>query len=405
MRKVYLSESSVSDVLSGRLLPRFLFDRVKVHETSVGDSEAFPESDGYPFDYMLLKERFSNVCDALEGAGIDMLDEDGMVSRLSDLMAECRRIEKPVRDVLERICENSVNRLFAIPKDMVAIECRLVDKITYSKSIRLRPDEEDNSDLFDDTEDIRMSRKAVGKRRFVNSLIQGASYSYSNMTELYGEDISKLNPRLMELYGMIVAISDYLLFSKKEDMTDDNPMQGSYVETHLGIHGEKTTIKAQGVIFPLLLRETIRGMFELFSSHGLPKDTSKAMYVVGKADFMLAEPWDMRLGVGLWDKVFGSVKDTNMVPYMFMELVSLRIGEFNHVMREVLSGTKKGGRIMKALAIKAEYCDGYQQFTNRIDARNTDKSVISDSYFAGADASGYEIDSDADGSDVIEEND
>ena len=40
----------------------------------------------------------------------------------------------------------------------------------------------------------------------------------------------------------------------------------------------------------------------------------------------------------------------------------------------------------------AEYDNGYQQFTNRINARNVDKSLIQDSYFTGADEGGFEID-------------
>ena len=51
----------------------------------------------------------------------------------------------------------------------------------------------------------------------------------------------------------------------------------------------------------------------------------------------------------------------------------------------------------------AEYDNGYQQFTNRINAKNLDKSLIKDSYFSGAETNGYELDSEDDNGDVIEE--
>ena len=404
MRKIYLKESSISKVLNKRLLPQFLFKMVKTHTTSLGDNSMFPSDDEYPFDYILLKTRYNEVCDAMEELNLGNLNEDELVSELSKLVKECKELEKPIRDSLERICENSVNRLFAIPSEMINFKCKLVDSIKFKKAIRLRPEnDEDIKYTFNDVDDIEFSKKAVEKRRLINSLIQGASYLYANIMGLYIEDIDKINGNLIPLYRKITIINDYLLFTKQEEMTDDKPMQGSYVETHLGNSDERTTITAQGIIFPLLLQETIRGMFELFSAHGLPKDINKAKYIIKKADFVLAEPWDLRLGVGLWKKIFGKIQDTNMIPYMFTSLIKLPIEEFNSAVKEILSSTAKGDKIINNLIQNAEYDNGYQQFQNRINAKNLDKSLIKDSYFNGAETNGYEIDDETNQGDVIEE--
>ena len=404
MKKIYLRESSISNVLNKRLLPQFLFKMVKTHTTSLGDNSMFPNDDEYPFDYMLLKTRYNEVCDAMEELNLANLNEDELVSELSALVKQCKELEKPVRDSLERICENSINRLFAIPSETINFKCKLVDSIKFKNAIRLRPEsDEDIKYTFADVHDIEFSKKAIEKRRFINSLIQGASYLYANVMGLYIEDIDKINRELIPLYRKITIINDYLLFTKEEEMTDDKPMQGSYVETHLGNEDERTTITAQGIIFPLLLQETIKGMFELFSAHGLPKDINKAKYVIKKSDFVLAEPWDLRLGVGLWKKIFGRIQDTNMIPYMFTNLIKQPTEEFADSIREILSSTAKGEEIINSLMASAEYDNGYQQFTNRINARNVDRSLIKDSYFTGAETNGYEIDSDGESSDVIEE--
>jgi hypothetical protein len=404
MKKIYLKENSIQSVLSGRLLPQFLFKMVKTHTTSLGDNEVFPNGDEYPFDYIILKERFNEVCDAIEDLGISDLSEDSLMSELSSLLNECKELETPVRDSLERICENAVNRLFAIPEGILNIKCKLVDRIKFKNAIRLRPESDgDIKYTFTDVHDIDFSKKAIGKRRVINSLIQGGSYLYANVIGLYIDEINRINPRLLQLYRAITAINDYLLFTKKEEMTDDKPMQGSYVETHLGMDDEKTTINVQGIIFPLLLQETIKGLFELFSAHGLPTDKEKAKYIIKKADFVLAEPWDLRLGVGLWKRVFGKVQDTNMIPYMFTSLVKLDTDSFNSIMKEILSNTQKGNELINDLMQQAEYDNGYQQFTNRINAKNLDKSLIQDSYFTGAETNGYEIDDTIEDGDVIEE--
>jgi len=101
--------------------------------------------------------------------------------------------------------------------------------------------------------------------------------------------------------------------------------------------------------------------------------------------------------------IFGGVEDTNMIPYMFTSFVKIPTDEFNLSVKEILSNTEKGNEIVNSLIKNAEYDNGYQQFTNRINARNVDKSLIQDSYFTGAETNGYEIgDDEADG-DVIEE--
>ena len=405
MKKIYISENTISNVVNGRLLPQFLFKLVKTHTTSLGDNEAFPSSDDYPFDYVLLKKRYNEVCDAIDDIGLVSLNEDDLVSELSSLVTECKRLEEPVRDALEKICENALNRLFAIPEESINMPFKLVDKIKFKSAIRMRPESNDDVKYtFKDIADIDLSNKAVGKRRFINALIQGAAYLYSGIEGLYIDDIDKINPKLPRLYRKIRIINDYLLFTKKEEMSDDKPMQGSYVETHLGIADAKTTIKVQGLVFPLLFQESIKGLFELFSAHGLPQDRNKAQYIVKKADFVLAEPWDLRLGVGLWKMIFGGVEDTNMIPYMFTSFVKIPTNEFNLSVKEILSNTEKGNEIVNSLMKDAEYDNGYQQFTNRINAKNVDKSLIKDSYFTGAETNGYELDSDVEEGDVIEEN-
>ena len=404
MKKIYINEGFMSNVVKGRLLPQFLFKLVKTHTTSLGDNEAFPTSDEYPFDYALLKERYNEVCDAIDDIGLESLDEDYLMSELSSLVTKCKELETPVRDALEKVCENALNKLFAIPEESINMTFKLVDRIKFKSPIRMRPESSDSLKYnFKDIADIDLSNKAIGKRRFIDALIQGASYLYANVEGLYIDDIDRINPELPRLYRKIRIINDFLLFTKKEEMSDDKPMQGSYVETHLGIDDAKTTIKAQGIIFPLLFHEAIKGLFELFSAHGLPQDREKAQYIIRKADFVLAEPWDLRLGVGLWRMIFGGVEDTNMIPYMFTSFVKIPTDEFNLSVKEILSNTEKGNEIINALMTDAEYDNGYQQFTNRINARNVDKSLIQDSYFTGAETSGFEIDSEEEEG-VIEEN-
>lgn len=405
MKKVYIKEESINALNKQRLLPKFLFKAVKNHVTSLGDNEAFPNGGEYPFDYTVLKKRYNEVCDSIESLNLESLEEDYLMTLLSKLIKECKDLEKPIRHELERICENALNRLFAIPKEIVNMEFRLVDKVTFKGAVRVTPEnDEDVKYSFKDINDIEHSNKVVEKRRFINALIQGAAYTYARNEELYADDINAINSSLLPLYEQVNIINDYLLFTKKEELSDDKPMQGSYAETHIGMQEEKSSIEVQGIIFPLLFQESIKGLFDLFSAHGLPSDKQKAQYIIKKADYILAEPWDMRLGVGIWNQLFGDIEDTNAVPYVFVEYVKLPTDEFNVSTKEILSNTERGNEILSSMIDKATYDSGYNAFQNRINAKNVNKAVINDSYFTASELDGFNLDGEEDG-DVIEEDD
>lgn len=405
MKKVYIKEGQITKDL---LLPRFLFDAVRAHETSLGDNPAFPGEDDYPFDYTVLKERFRDLHQQMSDVGIPILPVNKLITYLSDMVVKCREMEKPIKDSLEKLCENAVNRLFAIPEGAVNINCKLVDKVSYEISVGVTPEGSNGAGFkFKDISDFDMSKLAIAKRRLINSLIMGAAASFTDMKTLYMEDLSKLNPELFDLYDKIMVLNEYLTFVMREEMTDEKPKQGSYVEVHVGFNGKKSTIDAQGIIFPLLLHDTIKGLFELFSVYGLPEDRKKAEYIIKKSDFLLAEPWDMRFGVRLWQLIFDRMEladNTNIIPYIFMEIVKLPVEEFNMVMKEFFMNTEKSDEIMNSFIEKSRYNDGYQKFQNRINARNMDRAVIADSYFTASELDGYDIDGE-EGGDVIEEND
>ena len=403
MKKIYINENQINKDL---LLPTFLFDAVRSHETSLGDNPAFPGEDDFPFDYAVLKERLRDLHAQMNDVGIPLGNTEELVSHLSALVRKCKEMEKPIKDSLEKLCENAVNRLFAIPDGAVNFRCKLVDKVQYKVQIGVTPEDSHNRKFkFKDISDFELSKGAVAKRRLINSLIMGAAEYYSNMKTLYMDDLNKLNPQLLDLYDQIMTLNSYLTFVTKEKIDDNHTKQGSFVEVHVGFNGKKSTIEAQGVIFPLMFHDAIKGFFELFSVYGLPEDVEKSKYIISKADFLLAEPWDMRFGAKLWTLIFDRMEladDTNIIPYVFMELVKLPTEEFNVVVKEFFMGTEKADEIMSKFIEKSRYNDGYQKFKNRINARNMDRAVIADSYFTASELDGYDIDGD-EGGDVIAE--
>ena len=375
-------------------LPKFLFDRVKVHNTSLGDNVAFPPEEDYPFDYKILKNRFNEICDALQYLDIEFKDDNELQTYLGKLLQRCKEIEEPIRPYLIKICENWVNKQLSIPAETIILNCELTNEIKPKNAFRLMPEDSDMRDFdFEDINDFDNVGKVIMKRRLINALIQGISYN-CNMYGDINSELAELNQELPRLYEQISIINDYLLFVKEEKITDDKPNQGACVEVMLGSNGDKTEINVQGLIFPYLLQETFRGFFELFASHGLPEDNKKANYIIRQADFLLAEPWDMRMGVGLWKLLSEDINDPKILPYFFTTLCELPVDEFNEYIKEAFAKTKKGKEFIKSLIDESMYFVKQNSFIDIEPLRNDDEAILNDGYISSDELDDYVIEED-----------
>lgn len=374
-------------------LPKFLFKNLKNHTTSLGNNEAFPPDREFPFDYYIIKKRYNDVCERLvELEGKESLNNvDELINKLSKYISKCKQIEEPIKDGLIEICENSINALFNVPKETIILRCELINEINPKHSLRVLPEDDDYQ--FDDLNEFETSNKVVLKRRLINSLIQGASYCYSS--NLLLNDLYQLNNELPDLYERIRAINDYLLFAKQEKISDKHPMQGACVEVELGREGEKTEINVQGILLPYLFTETIRGFLELFASHGLPQDNKKADYIIKHADFLLAEPWDLRFGVGLWELLANDIEDITVIPFFFSKLCELPTNEFNEILKEIFAKTKKGKEYIENIINDSIHDMEMMSLVSTINTKNQDSEfLINDEFMSDEDLDNFVINED-----------
>ena len=402
MKKIYLKEESLRDNKEELLLPKFIYRAVMKGNTPIGGNSSLPDSDSHDFEYRMLKSRMSDIYASLGKFGYDGKSSEELKTELSRLLTECAELEKPVRPFLEKLCFNTLVKMFDIPSEIMTIDCKLVDKVKLSSKVSVKPDDSLTSDyMFEDSDEADEMKKEIEKRMMINTLIQGASYALSNKHDLYYEGLRSVNRKLSWYYNRINVINDYLTFMEKADITDKNPRQGSTVEVTVGTNMDKATVTAQGVIFPLLLRESIRGMLELFSYHSLPSDVDKARYIVNKSDFLLAEPWNMRFGIPMWERIERFFSDTKLFPYSFMIFTEAPEDEFSRVLKNMFLRTKNSLRFASRLADEASEMKDYFGFKEKMDMKRLDKTLIGDSYFSADELDTVSIDSDDEG-EIIE---
>lgn len=364
-------------------LPEGIKDDILQNRTSLGNNPAVPDIFDVPYLLKAAESEFNGVKKSLSEIG-DIDAQDVTINgALSALINKCVKIETPFRSELERICYNYVISLFSIPDDVIDLSFELCDSVdTTRDSILLDPIDGEMS--FEDVDDAMSIDSEVMKRRFLDALCMGIALKLStNISESLSEEISRLDPSLPELYKKITTLNRYLLFTIDElEMTDNDKKQIGTFELKLGSEDVKSHIEAQGMIFPVLLCESIRGILELFISHGLPEKMDMAKMVLGKSDFLKAEPWDMRIGPHLWRMLSKSLTDVDFtdMPYLLKRISSLKADKFNFLMKEVLAGTKKGRSIMASICRKAKNDSEYDKFVDKMDKMQSGKGIITDDY-------------------------
>ena len=316
--------------------------------------------DGGPLGERFLRKalttEYDNARNALRSMGrIESVKAGDIGSAFQELLVKCQKIESANRDALEKLASNYVIDLFSVPDDTVRIEARLVGAIEDGDAISpVEPFDGDTGFEAADIEDLSGIDGKVAKRHFLNALNMGAGKRMSANIRGYIEDLYDIDSRLPQMYKELLALNDYMIFDSPDlGISDKSRNQIGIVNVRYGSRDELVTISARGVVFPVLLSELIRGFMELFSAHGLPKERDRAEYVLKKADYLKAEPWQMRIGPYMWNIFTGYFEDTDTgdMPYIYQTLSR------DKALREK-------GRI---------------SFNGKMNKRKDDKSIITDS--------------------------
>lgn len=215
----------------------------------------------------------------------------------------------------------------------------------------------------------------------VNALIAGASMYYGSNIEYYIREIYKINPELIRLYAEITKYNMAMLYNQPDTIKSVERCDSGKVDLYIGNEDERIKIKAEGVIFPVLLEYTIRGILETASQQGLPLDRDKAEYILSKADYRLAENWDLRLGLPLWSILMSDIEkcgenlDEIGSNFIIMEISRLHPEVFNNYLQNAFKQTKKGLSMTKELIDTIQYNKEVDDFNNFVQTKNSKYSI------------------------------
>ena len=116
------------------------------------------------------------------------------------------------------------------------------------------------------------------------------------------------------------------------------------------------TVKARAATFPLLIHELVKGVYEVFGTHGLPDDPKQQELVMNAEDTLPAEIWDSRLGPIFWEKFVATYPSElfeddmkHIQHYLFMRFSKLDAKEFFRVAKLILNGDPQGTQFIQKM--------------------------------------------------------
>ena len=182
------------------------------------------------------------------------------------------------------------------------------------------------------------------------------------MYQLVPQKIQQItgSQELINQYGVLMSINDTLYWQLSDDMMQ--MMMGGGAGAVGGSEEverdtDPPTIKARAINFPILVHELIKGMMELFSHQGEPEDKDLFQQVMQHEDTLEKEMWDLRLGPAIWDRIRNQfpediLTDENKVEiqnYLLVEIFKLPARRFLTLMKEVISGSETGKRLLQQI--------------------------------------------------------
>lgn len=315
-------------------IPSFIKKVFNTRKHTLGENPIFPESDETTFEEKILKNRFNDLKEKLKKIGIESSNEFEINKIFVESIKKCIKIENENKQALNELAIKTIRDLFNIPNDIIMTG--VLGEIGEDNQAKYPSEYEIE---FDNTKRIQEVQKEVYKRRVINSLIQGLSTKISEDIKNILPELYDINPALPELYYKIMIINSFLNFINKGSEQSSNAGV-----VYVDISKDPIRIDAYGMVFPVLLFELSKGVLELFSSHALPDNMEEANYILSKSDFSMAESWDQRLGVPIWELIDKSIPVTKKDKKydLFYYIINLPVDEFNNTLKEILSNTKEG---------------------------------------------------------------
>lgn len=370
----------------------------------------FPQTGDEPnknFQELLASERYKQVVAKMRqytGTNATIRGTQGMTPLMQQMMSAHNQIlqfEQNHRRELEQLAVELVMKELGIPEGSVQYDARIIGMGEFNPEDFNHDQEEQGGEeegeqemdfgneieIVNDLEKLDLEK---AKRRFINTIIQGASKRGHYMYHYVEDRVRQIvgNDRIIGLYGIMMSVNDALYWQLPNDTMKSMGQAGNIAgREDVDRQTDPPTVKARAVNFPVLIHELIKGTLELVALHGRNRDEEgneeDFSDVEESEDTLEKEMWDLRLGPAIWDRIRSKFPEDVLTDetkgiiqlIVFQHIFKKPAKEFLVFMKEVVSNSDNGKRLMETLvrAIEEDINNyDYEQTMSEFDDELTD---------------------------------
>jgi hypothetical protein len=283
--------------------------------------------------------------------------------------------EKELTEIGERIIKEYYSRMLeGVDLDIAIVDPFDEEKMQMATKMQKENEEEEEEEEKEEKEEpkypefevpIKVPQEEVDRRKIINNIMQGEAQNVHSMMYSAKEDIDKINPRLLDLYMRHLEINRKMDWDEnRPDLSQnmqEHPEMANCMETNYkgkegggegeeGQEGEmKPTIKVRVLDLPMLIHETVKGIYELMSHKAIPEDSVMAGALLKLTDTLKDEEEDIKYGpfiaADIRDYINDLLKRTepernqtlpNVREFIFSKMMDLPAGKFVELIKNIL---------------------------------------------------------------------
>jgi hypothetical protein len=231
-----------------------------------------------------------------------------IMGNMQQLAMQVMQLERGNEDLLEQLVYDIVYETFPYLEansDVIEIDAKIVPQAEVKEALNSNSGEEDIDDLSDEEEDQMIAdiEADLKKRRLINAITQGASTFSKSAPYVQQEYIDIIGgegttDKYRDLMQAALDMIDYMVGSGMAKQMGSSNLEDSSVgaeSVFYDFEKEKWIIKARAIVFPVLILEIVKGMYEIIGLFGF-NDLERGEKTVAKVDKITAEPEDIAYG-------------------------------------------------------------------------------------------------------------
>jgi hypothetical protein len=259
-----------------------------------------------------------------------------VLQRSQELIFELMKDEAPYKSQLEKLAVDMVKRMYPVIEEFgIEIEATLGEATLQGGGGTPEPS-------FD-LPAVDIMNDEIAKRRLINAITQGASIrgaldkpfmdflnevpdnlldSYSETLAGIDNSVDKYGETLKKVFGIFYDEEALAMFLAMlaGGAGGGGEAQGGESEAEFDEEEGKLKIRATGLIFPFLIHEIIKGLYEIVSLQGFTKSKEQNQATADATDQLGYEPEDFSVGTHIQEALERLYNEANVRDKVAFEL-------------------------------------------------------------------------------------